>query len=291
MAAHLGKKALLLFWVDEYGGNHSVQVERRFATWLGFVPVGGWWMLALGAGGWWLVRRRVPEADFVAVAALIMWLEFTLIFPVGRYRLPVVVLALVAAAAGIAEALRGAPGPRLGAAVAGTVAVGVAAFVPTWAGFLDHPHASNYGNLATAAVEAGRVRLALEVLEEGLERGEDDMRNLGLHAQILTEAGREEDAAAARKRLEQAAEGTPVQDVRRVFFLARDGKTDEAETLGNRLLGEALAAPLRAELHANLAFTAFRSGDTALAHERLTEARDIAPAHPHVARVSQIIGE
>lgn len=292
MAAHLGKKALLLFWVDEYGGNHSVQVERRFSTWLGFAPVGGWWMLALGAGGWWLVRRRVPEADFVAVAALITWVEFTLIFPVGRYRLPVVVLALVTAAAGIAEALRrDAARARLGAAIACTLAVGSAAFVPTWAGFLEHPHASNYGNLATAAAKAGRLRLALEVLEEGLERGEDDMRNLGLHAQFLTEAGRDEDAAAARKRLEQAAEGTPVQDVRRVFFLARDGKADEAEALGNRLLGEPLAAPLRAELHANLAFTAFRSGDIALARERLAEARDIAPAHPHVARVAQIIGD
>lgn len=175
-AAHLAKKALLFWSARPFGNNHSVDVERRFSVWLSLVPVGGWWLLALGAGGFVLIRRGRPGADVAALTILLAWGALVVFFPVSRYRLPVLPLAVVLAAGGIAELMT--TGLRARAAVlrAGgvTALAAIAAFVPVWTGLQEWGGASSYANVASALRERGDLAEAESIVRDGLERAPED---------------------------------------------------------------------------------------------------------------------
>jgi hypothetical protein len=126
---HLAVKTVLVLGHDEIGSVHDAVVERRFAPWTAVAPVSGAWLLVLGAAGWGLARRRFVSADATALAAAAFLASVVLVFPLGRYRAPILPAAAVLAGLG-AGALRGCSRTDLRrAALAGglTLAVGLAA--------------------------------------------------------------------------------------------------------------------------------------------------------------------
>jgi len=127
----LGRKALLAFTADEIGGNHDAIAEAPFAPWTRLVPVTTWWILALGAGGWWITRRKTPSADALALAAVGHLATLALLFPLARYRLPIVPVFAVLAGAGVGWIVRREASRRVLLGAAGCVAcVTVLAWLP-----------------------------------------------------------------------------------------------------------------------------------------------------------------
>src|SRR4030095_6789442 len=100
LALHAGKKALLFWSAAEQPNVHSVEVERRWSAWLRVAPVGAWWLLAAGFAGCWIARDRSPALAVAAGGILGTMVVLAVFFPLARYRLPVVALAVPAAAAG-----------------------------------------------------------------------------------------------------------------------------------------------------------------------------------------------
>ncbi len=290
LAAHLARKAALFFAAGEYGSNHYAPLERRFSLWLRLVPVSSWWLLVLGAGGWWIVRRRLPAADLAALTVLMTWGALTVVYPVSRYRLPIVPLAAILAAAGIAEiVVRGAAIPRRRRVVAAALVAACAALALGHA-FVRTPPSpiASYTNVGSALAREGRGAEAEEVLREGLaERPGDGPARLALGRVLMLRgdhAGALEQFALSEKdpRTQWAA-GVPA-----VLCLVETGQIARAEGVGALLAQRLPQDPaLRGEMLAWWALAAAARGDTRAAGERLAAARRLAPGLPAVAEAER----
>jgi len=280
---HLSRKAGLFFAASEYGNNHYVELERRYAKWLVIVPVSGWWLLALGVGGWWLVRRRLPAADTAALVIGITWAALTIVYPVSRYRLPILPLATILAGAGIVEAIRTDERRRRVVAAVLALAIGAVAHLD---GFLRAPPAAaaSYVNLATALALEGRDTEAGEILREAtagwpddgpahLELGRVLMRS-ERYAEALVEFGLAESDART-----QWAAGVPA-----LYALVKSGQGAKAEEVGRVLIANLPPDPgLQAEMLAWWSLAAAARGDPTEARRRLDAARARVPDHPAIA--------
>jgi tetratricopeptide (TPR) repeat protein len=290
MLPHLVRKAALFWAASEYGSNHYVELERRYSLWLRIVPVSAWWLLALGVGGWWLVRRRVREADVLALVVLVTWGGLTLVYPVSRYRLPVVPLTAILAAAGVAELLRGEARSRR--AVAGGLVVAATALA--WShGAIRPPPAAipSYTNLGSALAYEGRDVEAEEVLREGLAEWPDDGPALVELGRVLIRQGRPEEALEHLGRAEKDARTQWAAGVPALLALVDSGQVGRAESVGAVLDRELTqASPLRAEMLAWWALAAHARGDTGTARTRLAAARRMAPGSESVATAERRLG-
>jgi tetratricopeptide (TPR) repeat protein len=285
-----GLRKAALFWAaSEYGSNHYVAAERRFALWLRIVPVSEWWLLALGVGGWWVARRRRPSLDVLAVTIVLTWGALTIVYPVSRYRLPVVPLAGILAACGAVELLR--PDARRGRLVALGLAVACSGVALGHGVVRPPPNAApSYTNLGTALLREGRAETAEHVLRDGLSGWPDDgparlalgraLARQGRHAEAL-----EEFALAEKDERTQWAAGVPA-----VRALVETGAVQRAEAVGEMLSRELPPDPvLRAELLAWWALAAGARGDHGTATQRLEEARRLAPGHEAVIEVARTL--
>jgi tetratricopeptide (TPR) repeat protein len=196
--AHLARKALLFWSAEEFGNNHYAQLEREYAWWLRVAPMEAWWLLAFAAAGFVLVRRGRPGADVAALGVVLLAALLVIMFPVSRYRLPVMPFAVVLAGAGVAEALRrvdsaGEPRPasrrRRAVAAGAALAVTVAAFVPVWTDLLGARASPSYLNLATAFRFRGDDASAERILRRSLETEPDDGPVLEELARTLIDRG------------------------------------------------------------------------------------------------------
>ncbi len=289
MTAHVARKAGLFFAASEYGNNHYVELERRYAIWLRVVPVSGWWLLALGVGGWWLVRRRIPAADALALVITLTWAALTIVYPVSRYRLPVLPLAAILAGAGLVEALRTDDRRRRAIAAALIVAVTGVAHLD---GVLRSPPAAaaSYVNLATALAHEGRAAESEEILREATADWPDDgPAHLEL-GRALMQGGRFTDALVEFGKAESDTRTQWAAGVPALYALVESGQATKAEEVGRVLLANLPPEPaMRAEMLAWWALAARARGDLSTAKRRLDAARTLMPDHPAVAVATQVI--
>ena len=288
---HAMRKAALFWAGSEYGSNHFVGAERRFSIWLRVVPVSGWWLLALGVGGWWLVRRRLPAADVAALTILLTWGALTIVYPVSRYRLPVLPLAAILSACGVAELARGDIARRRTAAA---VLVAICAVTALAHGAVHPPPNAvpSFTNLGTALLRDGRAEEAEDVLREGLAEWPDDGPARLALARALMARGRYADALPELALSEQDVRTQWAAGVPAVRALVETGQVQRAEAVGEMLARELPPDPaLRAEMLSWWALAAAARGDRATATRRLAEARHLAPAHEAVIEVSRSLGD
>lgn len=84
--------------------NWQVEGRGQRASRIGLVMFVCLWPLAM-SGGWWLWRRRVPLSPLLSMA-IVITVTSAFTFGITRYRVPVDVMMVVLAAAGIERALR-----------------------------------------------------------------------------------------------------------------------------------------------------------------------------------------
>lgn len=306
-AEHLAKKALLFWSAQEFGSNHYVELEREYASWLRWIPVGAWWILALAAGGFVLVRRGRPGADVAALAVLGLWALLVIVFPVSRYRLPVLPLAVVLVGAGVAEALRrtddpGEPPPasrrRRLVAAGVTLTLGLAAFVPQWTGMLGSRASPSYLNLATAFRMQGDDWSAERILRRSIEAEPDDGPVLEELARTLIDRAQEHNLPGP---LMEAIEllGKAELDQRTHYsagaaacyaWLVRGRPDIAARALGYLTeRADQLDPRTAVEIAAYRAVLRAVDGDTEGAETELRRLARVMPDHPALARARKLI--
>jgi hypothetical protein len=268
LAEHAAGKAFLFLGRHEQSGNHSVEVERAFSTYLAAVPVGTWWILAAGIAAWWLLRARFPAADAAAWVVGSQWAALTLFFPLARYRLPsaAVSVVLVAAAIRWAPAVEWRRARAWSTALALVAAVGVA-FLPV-RGDRDSNAAARV-NLAVAHRQLGSPpEKVLDELRAALRDAPSSPFANEMLGRVLVENGQPN---LARAHLDvAAASGVPyrVRGAHAVLvrLLAESGDLAAAEDLLQRTHDP--ASP-DSELLAHGAVVAHRAGSPDEASRRL----------------------
>ena len=151
---HFAAKAALVFYVPDMGGNHDADVERQFAAWLRVAPVSVAWILVLGAAGWVVARRGAPGVDAAALAVVGGIAALIVVFPLTRYRMPLVPAAAVLVGVGVAAvvARRVDRGPRI---AAGIVVVSLAAVAVVASSLRPAAKPEAWTNLGLAAMDTG----------------------------------------------------------------------------------------------------------------------------------------
>ncbi len=287
LALHVLRKAALFVGADERGSNHAAHAERDFATYTSFVPVAGWWLLAVGVAGWWIARRRHPGVDAPLLAIVATGLGTLVFFPVDRYRAPALVAAVPLVTVGVAETWRAW---RLGLSrrvvVALVIAFGAAviAHVPVREPDLAAGHVAvalghldQEGPTGTRGVE--QLRRALD-LDPDCGPANELLARIDLSRGLATDAFPKLQRAALDRRSRYSSQVAAVQ------ALIMLGQPREAWRVAQGLLHERDDDP---ELLANAALAAHRSGDGAAAAGLAAAARRLAPGHPAVQRLDALL--
>lgn len=284
VALHGLKKTLAAFSHDEIGGNHDATVEGEFAPWTRITPVTVWWIMALGVGGFLLARPGVPSVDVAALACVGHVVTLVIVFPLARYRLPIVPVCAVLAGAGAgALARRVVDRRRAVAAAAGIVLTALAAFAP----LPLPPHAQ-------ACVNLGESLLGVDddAANAWYERAlSEDPQHAVAHLRL---------GFAALERRDNHAALVHYLAASQTAFLHRDAEIGAARALSN--LGrhsDALARndalrredPTDATVAAEGALLALMSGRRNEAERRLAEARALDPVAPAVRDVEERMKE
>lgn len=258
-AAALWLRKLALFWNDhELPDNYSYDSFARFSPMLDslltFGPVASFALagLILSARRW---RSLLP----LAIAGLTYMVSVLLFFNFARFRLPVVPLLLVLAAAGITglwEGFRSLRRSREGRArtlAAASAVIASFAFVTIdWSSRAEEPFQDRL-HLGAAYRQAGRLDEAESTLREVIaqaerivrEHGGDPTRAPGIPggitftlalsaahrdlAGVLSDGGRHEEAARAYERAFALSPGDATLPLARCAALREAGSLDEAE--------------------------------------------------------------
>jgi tetratricopeptide (TPR) repeat protein len=151
---HFAKKAALVLSAPDTGGNRDVDAEREFSTWLRTAPVSSAWILVLGAAGCIAAWRATRGTDAIALAALGGVAALVVVFPLTRYRMPLVPTAAVLAGVGAAAVLsKRADGRARGAAVATLVVLAAVSYFAETLRSAARPE--SWTNLGLAAIDTG----------------------------------------------------------------------------------------------------------------------------------------
>lgn len=291
-AAHLAKKTVLAFSADEIGGIHDVYAERTFSPWTrSFLPVSAWIFLALGAAGFVLARSRFRGTTAAGVACVAFLGATVLIFPLGRYRAPLVPAAAILAAAGLIARRDHLPARREKiAAVLAFTAVAVAAAGALVIRPRTRPEA--WTNLAVAsrtadASEAERLA-ALAVAEDpSYAPARVLLGDLLLSRRMSADALRHFEAASGHAVLLSRTVVWRDAQMGRARCLSNLGRHREALTVHDDARAE---FPRDAALASEGALLAHAAGDREDALRRLAAAREISPDDPSVRDAAAALG-
>lgn len=289
--SHVGVKAALVFSPDDMGGNHDAVAERDFSALLGLVPVSGAWILVFAAAGFVVARPSVRGIDAPGLAALGFCAALVVVFPLTRYRSPVLPACAVLVGAG-AAALRPGGSSRTRQAAGAAVAAGLAA-VSMLADTLRPPQrAESWANLGAAAVQSG-VGDGEAWLRRAAAEAADFPPPLVFLGYVRLDAG---DPRGALDWFTQAAE--VAGDHARWNGLHRDAVVGAARALAALGRGEEALDTLRAasDRHAGdagflaqSALVALAAGRSDVARECLVRARAIDATHPRVLEAARAL--
>ncbi len=291
-AAHLAKKAVLAFSADEIGGIHDVYAERGFSPWTrSLLPVSAWIFLALGAAGFVVARNRFRSIAPAALACAGFLAATVVIFPLGRYRAPVVPAAAILGAAGLIARRDHVPSRRekiiavLAFAAVAAAAAGSLVIRPR-----TRPEA--WTNLAVAsraadAAEAERLA-ALAVAEDpSYAPARVLLGDLLLSRRMSAEALPHFEAASGSGVLASRTVVWRDAQMGRARCLSNLGRHGDAMTVHDAARAE---LPRDAALAAEGVLLALAAGDRGEAHRRLAAAREVDPDAPAVREAAAALG-
>ncbi|HZS11876.1 MAG TPA: glycosyltransferase family 39 protein, partial [Nitrospirales bacterium] len=214
----------LRFWnQQEIPDNHSIVVFRRL-SWVLNLPLPGYWLIApFALIGLWLMRRRwrawLPLYGFLAIYLLSLMPTWV----TSRYRLPIVGVLMLFAAAAMVELWRQSRDPNR--AWRSALMLGAACVVCWWP--LSRPAVDEYDrHLAFAYVQDGRPDAALPLYRNLLILHQQPTDEL-LYAYALGRAGQMPDALAILGRL--AGDDRPVEIRHRAYAYRGDLAREQKE--------------------------------------------------------------
>ena len=240
----------------------------HFGVLVPLAVMGLWWTRA-----WWR-RLWLLYAMGASFAAAV-----TVFYVFARYRYPLVPIAALFAAAGLAEGGRrlrdrhGAPLRELGVGLALGAAAAVASNWPVPQRYADD--AVTYYNAGTALLEAGRVSDALHLLEEARRADPEFPETYNNLGRAFMAQG---NLAEARRVLERGVALAPSHAV--LHFNLAVAASQQGDTATTRaMLAKAIEVdPLLARAYGPLAELELRSGDVDSAIRRLRRAVELEPA-------------
>lgn len=272
----IGRRFLRFWNYQEVPDNHSHEMFKRF-SWVLRLPLPAYWLIApFALVGMLLLRRRwlaLSPLYFALSAYLLSMLPFWIM---SRYRLPIVGILILFAAAGMVELHRRARTAG-SLAASGQPAMGLAAaclfcwlpLTPPSAQELEH-------NLANGYVQAGRYAEAIALYEDLRKANPNPYTEVFL-ADALGRAGRVEEAFVLFKRL--AAPDQPPGIRQRAYNFWGDlGRRAKQWAVAERAYRQAIALD-RGDFGAwnNLALVLIGQERDAEAEEALQEAIRQAP--------------
>ncbi|MFH2055686.1 MAG: tetratricopeptide repeat protein, partial [bacterium] len=264
--AQLGRKAALLLWGEELSNNVELYFFAHQTAMLKpllwkFVVRFPWGViLPLALLGMVLVWSRRPEMTVLLLYLIGLSLPLLLFFVTARYRVPLVPVLLLFAAAGLTMGIR--EWPQLGVrrktvGVALTVLACIVANV-NLLGYRTDLGAHGYHTMATLYDEAGDLASAEEYYRKALAVDPELPESLNDLAMLLAYQGRYDEAIQLLERGVANDPGSRVTRFNLASFYVEVGRLDEAVTLFSRFLEE---WPSEIEAWNKLGNIYFRRGD------------------------------
>lgn len=280
----MGRKALLVWNHVEASDTEDIAVFRRYSVVLDTLARVFHFGLVvpLAAVGLWLTRRRWRELWILYAMLGVYAASLTVFFLFARYRVPLVPLSIVFAAAGLWHGLEvvrhGARRSRL-ATAAVAFAAGLLALLPLTD--VESQKAATYKNFGAAMLESGRPAEAIGFFEKSLEHRPDAAEAVRGIAEALAHQDRHGESRVAFERALALTPDDPLALLGLGQVQLLEGRTDA----GLRTLAAAAQrapedprAPFRIGMHHA------HAGDLDAAIPWLREAAE-REAAPHAARL------
>jgi 4-amino-4-deoxy-L-arabinose transferase-like glycosyltransferase len=240
-AALFARKAAYLVSAIERSNNYPIHYFRSQSPFLRWPWVGYGLVFPLAVYGAWRERRRWRELHLLYGFLLTYAIAIVIFFVNARFRLPIVPILIVFAAAGIGRALSALRrrDPREVSVVVALIGLGVAGSQGLGRGFArDLQEAHGHLIDGDAYLERGEARRAVAELERAVERFPELPGACGSLGRAFLALG---DTSRARRAYELDLKRAE-PDARTLFSLAELAAASGDTTAAFRLYGRALAA-------------------------------------------------
>lgn len=209
----------LRFWnKEEMPDNHWIEIFKRF-SWILRAPLPGYWLVApFALVGLILLRRRQRELDLLYLVLVFYLLSLLPFWVSSRYRLPIVGVLILFAAAGMMESRRRALSDQARAWLPPAILLAGACLF-CWMPMAEPDVPSLERNLAYAYEQDKQYENAIAIYERLRTREQNPDNELYL-ANALGLAGRTDEATALLARLTEP--GQPADVRRRAYNFSGD---------------------------------------------------------------------
>ena len=273
------RKALLLMNAREIVDTESIEVYREHSRLLRGL---GWFLHfgvlgPLAALGLWATRDRWRRLWILYAVGLTVAFSLVLFYIMARYRMPLVPLVTLFAAAGLGRLIQSLR-DRTAAPLLGNLAiVAVCAIVQNWPLPIETlPRATTYYNLGVSLFEQNDLAQAKIFLEKVLQIRPDFADGHFRLANVLVDSG---EAASAMEHYRRAITLDPRHveaHLEMARLLAEEGRSDAA-IHHYRVVTE--LEPPQAAAHINLGYLLIQNGQPNEAADQFRAAIRIAPEH------------